>query len=130
VATVTRRSALVVLLLVAAIVSGCDTPLVRPGSTPRPTPSPSPTFVLDETGLDARVVDEAGEPLADVSLVLRIGRFRGTAATTDEGTFRDRGTLGEIEITASLEGYETAETTITVVPNEITELEIVLVAEE
>ena len=125
----TRRSGLLIVVLLVALLTACSTPLVRPGSTFRPTPSPSPTFVLDETGFDARVVDEAGEPLADVSLVLRLGRFRGTAATTDEGTFFDRGTLGEIEITATLEGYETAETTITVVPNEITEVEIVLVAE-
>lgn len=126
----TRRSGLLIVVLLVALLTACSTPLVRPGSTFRPTPSPSPTFVLDETGFDARVVDEAGEPLADVSLVLRLGRFRGTAATTDQGTFFDRGTLGEIEITATLEGYETAETTITVVPNEITEVEIVLVAED
>jgi hypothetical protein len=119
-----------VLLVVVAIAVGCDRPLVRPGSTPRPTPSPSPTFVLDETGLDGRVVDEAGEPLAEVTVQLRIGRFRGSAATTDEGIFRDRGTLGEIDITAELEGYETAETTVTVVPNEVVEVEIVLVAED
>jgi hypothetical protein len=119
----------VALLLVAAIAVGCDRPLVRPGSTFRPTPSPSPTFVLEETGLDGRVVDEAGQPLAGVSLVIRIGRFRGTAASTDEGTFSDRGTLGDMEITASLEGYETVETTVTVVPNEIAELEIVLAEE-
>ena len=125
-----RRPGLLILVLVAALVTACSTPLVRPGSTFRPTPSPSPTFVLDETGIDALVVDEAGEPLADVSLVLRSGRFRGTAATTDQGTFFDRGTLGEIEITAELDGYETAVTTIAVVPNEITEVEIVLVAEE
>jgi hypothetical protein len=125
----THRLVLGILLLVAVVVVGCDTPLVRPGSTPRPTPSPSPTFVLDETGIDGLVVDEAGEPLAGVSLVFRIGRFRGTAATTDEGTFFDRGTLGEIGITAELEGYEAAETTVTVVPNEIIEVEIVLVEE-
>ena len=118
------------LLLVSMVVVGCNTPLVRPGSTPRPTPSPSPTFVLDETGLDGRVVDEAGEPLAGVHLVLQVGPRRGTAATTAEGTFFDRGTLGEIGITATLEGYSTEETTVTVVPNEITEVEIVLVPED
>ena len=121
------RSGLSALILVAAIMSGCTTPLVQPGRTPRPTPSPSPTFQLEQTGIDGRVVDENGEPLAEVRLVLRLGVRRGTAATTADGTFFDRGNLGEIGITASLEGYQTEETTVIVVPDEITEIEIVLV---
>jgi hypothetical protein len=125
-----RRCVLLILVLVAAIVAGCTTPLIRPGTTPRPTATPAPTFDPSLTGLDGRVVDERGEPIAGVNLVLRVGGRRGTAATTDEGTFFDRGNLGEIVITASSEGYETAETTVTVAPDEIAEVEIVLVAED
>ena len=113
-----------------ALAAGCGAPLVRPGSTPRPTPSPSPTFEAERTGFDGIVVDEDGEPIADVRIVLRIGARRGTAFTTAEGTFFDRGNLGEIRLTATLEGYEEAETSVIVVPDEIAEVEIVLVAED
>ena len=126
-----RRSWVLILVLVAAaLVTGCDRTLVRPGTTPRPTPTPAPSFDPSLTGFDGRIVDEAGEPIAGVHITLRLSGRRGTAATTDEGTFFDRGHLGEIGITASLEGYETAETTVTVAPDEITEVEIVLVAED
>lgn len=125
-----RRSRAAVPLLAAALLVGCGPILVRPGQTPRPTPSPSPTFTLDETGFDAVVVDEAGEPVADVRIQIRIGARTGSATTTAEGTFFDRGNLGLMRITASKQGYVTVETTLTVVPNEVAELEIVLVAED
>jgi len=125
-----RGSWLLILVLVAAFVTGCDGTLVRPGTTPRPTATPAPSFDPSLTGFDGRVVDEAGEPIAGVHIALRAGGRRGTAATTDEGTFFDRGHLGDVGITASLDGYETVETTVTVVPDEITEVEIVLNAED
>lgn len=115
--------------LVMALSAGCD-PLVKPGQTRGPTPSPSPTFELDRTGLEGVVVDEEGEPIAGVKLRFVIGGRHGSATTTPEGTFFDRGTLGEMTITASKEGYVTVETKVTVVPNEITEVRIVLVAED
>jgi hypothetical protein len=127
---VRRRSGLLILVLATALVTGCDRTLVRPGTTPRATPTPAPSFDPELTGFDGIVVDESGEPIAGVHIVLRTGGRRGTAATTAEGTFFDRGNLGEIGITASLEGYETVETTVTVVPDEIAELEIVLAPEE
>ena len=124
-----RRSWLLTLVLATALTTGCDLSLVRPGTTPRPTPTPAPSFDPELTGFDGRVVDEAGEPMAGVHIELRQSGRRGTAATTAEGTFFDRGHLGEIGITASLEGYETVETTVIVVPDEIAEVEIVLTEE-
>ncbi len=120
---------MLMLVLLAALVAGCDMSLTPPGTTPRPTPTPAPTFEPELTGIDGLVVDEAGEPIPGVHLVLQLGGRRGTAATTDEGTFRDRGHPGEVVITARLDGYETVEMTVTVVPDEIAEVEIVLVAE-
>lgn len=124
-----RSRPLLASILAAGILTGCGPILVRPGQTPRPTPSPSPTFTLDETGFDAVVVDEDGEPIPEVRIQIRIGARTGSAETTDEGTFFDRGNLGPMRITASKDGFVTVETTITVVPNEVTELEIVLVAD-
>lgn len=117
------------LVAVALVLAACSSPLVRPGASFRPTPSPMPTFDPEQTGFDGLVIDGSGEPVAGVHLVLQSGGRRGTAATTDEGTFFGRGVVGEIAITASLEGHETAETTITVAPNEITDVEIVVEAE-
>lgn len=125
-ASIPRRSWLLALLLVAALAIGCDRTLVRPGTTPRPTPTPGPTFDPELTGFDGIVVDEAGEPIAGVHIVLELGGRRGTAGTTAEGTFFDRGSVGEIRITASLEGYETVQTTVTVPPDQIIDVEIVL----
>ncbi|HET9416517.1 MAG TPA: carboxypeptidase-like regulatory domain-containing protein [Candidatus Limnocylindria bacterium] len=125
-ASIRRGSWLLIVILLAGLGTGCDRTLVRPGSTPRPTPTPGPTFDPELTGFDGIVVDESGEPIAGVHIVLRQSGRQGTAATTAEGTFFDRGHLGEIGISASLEGYETAETTVTVVPDEIAEVEIVL----
>lgn len=130
-ALIRRRSSLAIAVLAASlVVTGCGPMLVRPGQSFRPTPTPAPTFDPELTGFDGVVVDEAGEPIAGVHIMLRQSGRRGTAATTAEGTFFDRGHPGEIGITASLEGYETAETTVTVVPDEIAEVEIVLAAEE
>jgi hypothetical protein len=116
-------------ILLAALVAGCDRTLVPPGTTARPTPTPAATFDAELTGFDGIVVDEAGEPIAGVHIVLQLGQRRGSAGTTDEGTFFDRGHVGEIGITATLEGYETVETSVTVLPDEIAEVEIVLVEE-
>jgi hypothetical protein len=117
------------LLAVAALVTtGCGSlSLVPPDRTPRPTPTPAPTFDAARTGFDGLVVDADGEPIEGVHIVLMSGGRRGTAATTAEGTFSDRGTVGVIEVTAELDGYETEELTITVVPNEIAEVEVVLI---
>ncbi len=128
-AFIRRGPWVLIVLLVAALAMGCDRTLVRPGTTPRPTPTPAPTFDAELTGFDGIVVDEAGEPIAGVHITLQLGQRRGSAGTTDEGTFFDRGHVGEIGITATLEGYETVETTITVLPDQIAEVEIVLVEE-
>jgi hypothetical protein len=125
-----HRSGLLGLVLVAATLVACSMPLVQPGRTPRPPATPVPTFDAERTGFDGLVLDEDGEPIAGVRLVLSLSGRRGTAATEEDGTFFDRGLIGEIGITASLEGYRTEETTVTVVPNEIAEVEIVLVAED
>jgi len=128
-ASIRRGSWLLIVILLAGLGTGCDRTLVRPGSTPRPTPTPGPTFDPELTGFDGIVVDESGDPIAGVRIVLQLGQRRGTAGTTDEGTFFDRGHVGEIGITATLEGYETVETSVTVVPDEIAEVEIILVEE-
>jgi hypothetical protein len=120
---------MLIVILLASLATGCDRTLVRPGTTPRPTPTPGPTFDPELTGFDGIVVDEAGEPIAGVHIVLQLGSRRGTAGTTAEGTFFDRGNVGEIGITATLEGYESVETSVTVAPDEIAEVEIVLVEE-
>lgn len=125
-----RFRPLLATVLVGAVLAGCGQLLIKPGQTPRPTPSPSPTFTLDETGFDAIVIDEAGEPIPEVRIQIRIGARTGSAQTTAEGTFFDRGNLGLMRITASKEGFVTVEETLTVVPNEVAELEIVLVAED
>lgn len=125
-----RLRPLLASILAAAMLAGCGPMLVKPGQTPRPTPSPSPTFTLDETGFDAVVVDENGEPIAEVRIQIRIGARTGSAETTEEGTFFDRGNLGLMRITASKDGFVTVEKTITIEPNEVTELEIVLVADD
>jgi len=124
-----RCVGLAAVALTAIVTVACGPMLVRPGTTPRPTPSPSPTFTLDETGFEGVVVDEAGEPIAGVRIQLRVGPRTWAAETTAEGTFFDRGNLGDIAIKASKDGYVTVETTVTVVPNEIAEIEIVLVAD-
>jgi Carboxypeptidase regulatory-like domain len=117
------------LALVALITAGCGgLPLTRPGQTPRPTPTPVPTFDPERTGFNGKVVDVDGNPIEGVHLVIMLNSRRGTAATTAEGTFFSHGVVGVAEITASLEGYETEELTVTIVPNEIGEIEIVLVA--
>ncbi len=122
---------LLALALAATITAGCGSlPLTRPGQTPRPTPTPAPTFVPDRTGFDGKVVDVDGNPIEGVHLVIWLNGRRGTAGTTAEGTFFDRGSVGVAEITARLEGYETEELTITIVPNEIAEIEIVLTADD
>jgi hypothetical protein len=124
----TRRT--LALALVAAVLAGCGSmPLTRPGQTFRPTPSPGPTFDEERTGFDGLVVDEDGNPIEGVHLDVTIFGRTGSAATTAEGTFFDRGNLGEFTITAELEGFITEEVTIVVVPNEIVEVEIVLVAD-
>jgi hypothetical protein len=117
------------LALAVTLLVGCGgMPLTRPGQTPRPTPTPAPTFDPDRTGFDGIVVDVDGDPIPGVHLVVWLNGRRGTAATTDEGTFFDRGAVGEAEIIATLEGYETEELTVTLVPNAIVEIEIVLIA--
>ncbi len=116
------------LALAATITAGCGSlPLTRPGQTPRPTPTPAPTFDPELTGFDGLVVDEDGNPIEGVHLVVSEGERRGRAATTRDGTFFSRGP-GEFTITAELEGYETEEVTVIIAPNEIREIEIVLVA--
>jgi hypothetical protein len=121
-----------ILGLVASVgLAGCGPlPLTRPGQTPNPTPTPGPSFDEERTGFDGRVVDQDGEPIAGVHLTLVLPGRRGTAATTDRGTFFGRGVIGDIQITAELDGYETAEETVTVRPNRIAEVEIVLRAED
>lgn len=119
------------LAIVAAMIAGCGSlPLTRPGQTPRPTPTPRPSFEVELTGFDGIVVDEEGNPLADVRVVIVEGGSRGTARTTAEGTFFDRGRPGRLTMTATLEGYEEQELRVVVPPNEIVEVEIVLVAED
>jgi hypothetical protein len=127
-----RSRRLVRFLLLAALAAtpACSSPLVQPGQTFRPTPSPMPTFDATRTGFDGVVVDDEGEPLAGVRVDLVVAGRRGSAETTDEGEFFDRGLVGEIEITASLEGYRSEEVTITVMPNSVTEVEIVLEPED
>lgn len=125
------RRRLVALLVVAVIVAGCGSlPLTRPGQTPRPTPTPRPTFEVDLTGFDGIVVDEEGNPMPDVRVTIREGGTRGSAKTTAEGTFFDRGRPGTLEITVDHPGYEKQELTVVIPPNEIVEIEIVLVAED
>ena len=115
------------LVLVASVTVGCGSlPLMRPGQTPRPTPTPAPTFDVERTGFDGLVVDTGGDPIEGVHLVIMLNGRRGTAATTADGTFFDRGAVGVAEVTATLEGYVTEELTVTLVPNEIVEIEIVL----
>jgi hypothetical protein len=124
-----RKRGLMGLVLIAMLMAACGgLPLTRPGQTPRPTPTPAPTFDPELTGFDGLVVDEDGNPIEGVHLVIMLNGRRGTAATTPEGTFFDRGSVGVAEITTRLEGYEEEELTITIVPNEIREVEIVLVA--
>jgi len=120
---------LLVLALMALVAAGCgNLPLMRPGQTARPTPTPAPTFIDERTGFDGLVVDADGNPIEGVHLVIFLNGRRGTAATTAEGTFFDRGAVGVAEISATLEGYETEELTVTLVPNEIIEIEITLMA--
>jgi Carboxypeptidase regulatory-like domain len=117
--------------VLAVIVVGCGSlPLTRPGQTPRPTPTPLPSFDPELTGFDGVVLDEEGNPLADVRLTIIEGRSRGTATTTADGTFFDRGTPGTLRITANLLGYQQEELTVVVAPDEIVEIEIVLVAND
>jgi hypothetical protein len=117
--------------IIAAIVAGCGSlPLTRPGQTPHPTPTPVPSFDPDLTGFDGIVRDEDGNPLADVRVTIREGGSRGTAKTTADGTFFDRGTPGTLHMTANLLGYQQEELTVIVAPDEIVEIEIVLVADD
>jgi hypothetical protein len=122
-----KRSLLGVALTGMLLAACGSLPLTRPGQTPNPTPTPAPTFDPELTGVDGVVVDEDGNPIQGVHIVLFEGRRRGTAATTPEGTFFSRGP-GEFRIIARLDGYETEEVTVIVPPNEIREIEIVLVA--
>lgn len=116
------------LALAGLLVAACGSlPLTRPGQTPRPTPTPAPAFDPELTGFDGTVVDEDGNPIQGVHIVVMEGGRRGTAATTAEGTFFSRGP-GEFRVTTRLEGYEPEEVTVIVAPNEIREIEIVLVA--
>ncbi len=118
------------LALVALVTAGCGSlPLMRPGQTARPTPTPAPTFDEERTGFDGIVLDTNGDPIEGVHLIIMLNGRRGTAATTAEGTFFDRGAVGIADVTATLEGYVTEELTVTLVPNEIVEIEIVLEAE-
>ena len=123
------RLFLLALVLGTALVAGCDRTLVRPGQSFRPTPRRGAAGAGGGAGGGGVGLDEAGEPIPGVHIVLQLGGRRGTAGTTQEGTFFDRGHVGEIGITATLEGYETAETTVTVVPDEIAQVEIVMVEE-
>lgn len=124
-----RTRGLLSLALTGMLLAACGSlPLTRPGQTPHPTPTPVPTFDPELTGFDGLVVDEDGNPIQGVHLVIMLNGRRGTAATTPEGTFFDRGSVGVAEVTARLDGYETEELTVTIVPNEVIEIEIVLVA--
>jgi hypothetical protein len=120
---------ILLLALVALATAGCGSlPLMRPGQTVRPTPTPAPTFDEERTGFDGMVVDVDGNPVEGVHLIIMLNGRRGTAATTADGTFFDRGAVGVAEVTARLEGYRTEELTVMLVPNEIIEIEIVLTA--
>jgi hypothetical protein len=117
--------------IMVAIVAGCGSlPLTRPGQTPRPTPTPLPSFDPELTGFDGIVRDEDGNPLAGVRVTIREGGSRGTATTTEDGTFFDRGTPGTLRVTANLVGYQEEELTVVIAPDEIVEIEIVLVAND
>ena len=83
-------------------------------------------MVRDETGINGHVVDEAGAPLADVLVTIESGNFVGDTHTTAEGTFSARGVFGDFRITAFELGFTTAQQVVSVVPNEIVEVTLVM----
>ena len=120
------RAAQPVLLLVFAVAASACTPVPQPV----PSASPVPSMVREETGINGHVVDEAGAPLADVLVTIESGNFVGEAHTTGDGTFSTRGVVGNFRIQAFELGFATASQIISVAPNQIVEVTLVMVATE
>jgi hypothetical protein len=114
---------LILLLAVAA----CDLSSSPPASI---VASPSddactPEEVADG-GISGRVVDEEGNPLSDILILMTTAGFQGDVRTGENGVFSAPGVSGDFEISTTDIDYRDAVRRVTVPCGELVEVELVL----
>ncbi len=121
----TRPGAVGLSLLLA--LAACDVSSSPPAST---VASPgedvcTPEEVADG-GIDGRVVDEDGNPLSDILILMTTSGFQGDVRTGEDGVFSAPGVSGDFEISTTDIDYRDAVRRVTVRFGELVEVEMVL----
>jgi hypothetical protein len=77
-------------------------------------------------GISGRVVDEGGDPLPDILILMTTSGFQGDVRTGEDGVFSAPGVSGDFEISTTDIDYRDAVRRVTVPCGELVEVEIVL----
>jgi hypothetical protein len=120
-----HRAAVGFVLLLA--LAACDLSSSPPSSI---VASPSAAACTPEEvadgGISGRVVDEDGNPLSDILVLMTTPGFQGDVRTAENGVFSAPGVSGDFEISTTDIDYRDAVRRVTVPCGELVEVEIVL----
>lgn len=114
-------------LLLAAAIAACDT-AASPSATPHASPSAAACApaALAAGGISGRVLNEQGEPLSDVLVVLETADFYGTVRTGEDGVFTAPGVTGSFRISTTDAEYAAPPRDVVVACGELVDVEMVL----
>ena len=113
---------ILLLSLAACDVSGSPSAsIVASPSTAACTPEQ-----VADGGISGRVVDEEGNPLSDILILMTTPGFQGNMRTGETGVFTAPGVSGDFEISTTDIDYRDAVRRVTVGCGEMVEVEIVL----
>jgi Carboxypeptidase regulatory-like domain len=124
-----RCLAVLAALIVGVAITACDSV-----SAPSPVPGPSSSAQagpcigddLEASGIEGRVVDEEGNPLNDIAILIETPNFHGDTRTGEEGVFTAPGVTGEFVITTIDIDYQEVTRRVTVACGETVDVELVL----
>jgi hypothetical protein len=123
-----RRFAVLAALIVGVAITACDS-VSAPSSMPSPPSAPAGRCegeILEASGIQGRVVDEGGNPLNDILVILETPNFVGEARTGDDGVFETSGVTGEFAISTVDIDYRGSPRQVTVACGEMVDVELVL----
>lgn len=116
--------ALLLTCCLAVVPAACVNPS-RPPAASVP-PSRPASVDLAEGGIEGRVTDASGNPIAGAAVTIETAEFSGTATTTTDGEFRASGVSGEFVITVAMLGYRSAVRRVVVAPGQLVTVELIL----
>jgi hypothetical protein len=126
--TLPTRGIVLALILMLAVVAACDAQ-ATPSSSPVASGSAAGECTPEEVaggGISGRVVNEAGEPLDDILVLIETVDFHGDVRTGEDGLFSAPGVSGRFVIsTVDIDHQETRQE-VTVPCGELVEVELVL----